>query len=83
MHDDETVTALPADVQVGRQFGVYRLEGLLGAGGMVANGSTARLAPSRPSTILTFCTLYDIGPDYLVMELIDGETLSAQIRGST
>jgi serine/threonine protein kinase len=22
------------------------------------------------------CTLYDIGPNYLVMELIDGETLS-------
>jgi serine/threonine protein kinase len=26
------------------------------------------------------CTLYDIGPDYLVMELIDGDTLSARIQ---
>jgi Tol biopolymer transport system component len=26
------------------------------------------------------CTLYDIGPDYLVMELLDGVTLAARIR---
>jgi Tol biopolymer transport system component len=25
------------------------------------------------------CTLFDVGPDYLVMELIDGETLAARI----
>lgn len=25
------------------------------------------------------CTLYDVGPDYLVMELLDGETLSARL----
>jgi Tol biopolymer transport system component/predicted Ser/Thr protein kinase len=102
MHDDETVTALPADVQVGRQFGVYRVEGLLGAGGMgyVFRAVDTRL--NRPvalkicserfgerfdreaRAISAFnhphvCTLYDIGPNYLVMELIDGETLSAHI----
>jgi Tol biopolymer transport system component/predicted Ser/Thr protein kinase len=26
------------------------------------------------------CTLFDVGPDYLVMELIDGETLAARIE---
>jgi serine/threonine protein kinase len=102
MHHDETVTALPDDVQVGRQFGVYRVEGLLGAGGMgyVFRGVDTRL--NRPVAIKVcaarfgerfdrearaisafnhphVCTLYDIGPNYLVMELIDGETLSAHI----
>ena len=27
------------------------------------------------------CTTYDVGPDYLVMELIEGPTLAAQGRG--
>jgi serine/threonine protein kinase/tetratricopeptide (TPR) repeat protein len=26
------------------------------------------------------CTLYDVGPNYMVMEMLDGETLSARIR---
>jgi serine/threonine-protein kinase len=26
------------------------------------------------------CTLYDVGPDYLVMELLEGETLSAALK---
>jgi Tol biopolymer transport system component len=26
------------------------------------------------------CTLYDVGPNYLVMELVEGETLSAQLQ---
>src|SRR5271156_2878594 len=28
------------------------------------------------------CTLYDIGPNYLVMEMVEGLTLSDRIRGS-
>src|SRR5690349_18612723 len=26
------------------------------------------------------CTLYDVGPNYLVMELLEGETLAARLR---
>src|SRR5262249_23275489 len=27
------------------------------------------------------CTLHDVGPHYLVMELVEGETLAAQLKG--
>ncbi len=101
--DDATVTAGPTVLQAGRQFGVYRVEALLGAGGMghVFRAVDTRL--NRPVAIKVcaasfgerfdrevraisafnhphICTLYDIGPDYLVMELIDGETLAARLR---
>jgi serine/threonine protein kinase len=101
--DDATVTAGPTVLQAGRQFGVYRVEALLGAGGMghVFRAVDTRL--NRPVAIKVcearfgerfdrevraisalnhphICTLYDIGPDYLVMELIDGETLTVRLR---
>jgi hypothetical protein len=101
--DDAPVTAAPTMLQTGRQFGVYRVEALLGAGGMgqVFRAIDTRL--NRPVAIKVcssrfgerfdrevraisafnhphICTLYDIGPDYLVMELIDGDTLAGRIR---
>ena len=45
----------------------------------MASASTARLVQSAAFNHPYICTLYDIGPDYLVMELIEGETLSARI----
>src|SRR6476620_7788149 len=29
---------------------------------------------------LNHCTLYDVGPDYLVMERVEGETLAARLE---
>ena len=101
--DDAPTTPASTVLYVGRQFGVYRIEALLGAGGMgqVFRAVDTRL--NRPVAIKVctsrfggrfdrearaisafnhphICTLYDIGPDYLVMELIDGDTLAARIR---
>ena len=87
----------------GTRLGPYKLEGLIGAGGMgqVFRGLDTRLGravaikisdknfgerfdnEARLISALNhphICTLYDVGPNYLVMELIDGSTLSDEIR---
>ena len=85
------------------QLGPYKIEQLLGAGGMgkvyratdtrlnrkVAVKISAELFSGRfereARAISTFnhpniCTLYDVGPNYLVMELLDGSTLADEIK---
>jgi Tol biopolymer transport system component/predicted Ser/Thr protein kinase len=84
-------------------LGPYRIEGLLGAGGMgkVFQAVDTRLGRKVAIKISTeqfsvrferearaisalnhphICTLYDVGPNYLVMELVEGETLVAKLK---
>jgi Tol biopolymer transport system component len=91
-------------VAAGTQFGPYRIESTLGAGGMgrVYRALDTRLNRSVALKIAHegfgsrfgrearaigqlnhphICTLHDVGPDYLVMELVEGETLSARLAG--
>lgn len=85
------------------QMGPYRIEGLLGAGGMgkVYRATDTRLdrkvavkisaeyfsgrfeREARAISALNhpnICTLYDVGPNFLVMELLDGSTLAGVIQ---
>ena len=90
-------------VTPGARLGPYKIDGLLGEGGMghVFRATDTRL--NRPVAIKickeafidrfdqesrsiaaishpNVCTLYDVGPNYLVMELVDGETLAACLK---
>ena len=88
--------------QEGDQLGPYKLEGLLGAGGMgkVYRATDTRLNRKVAVKITTehfqerferearaiaafnhphICTLYDVGPNCLVMELLEGSTLADEI----
>jgi eukaryotic-like serine/threonine-protein kinase len=88
---------------VGSLLGPYRIEALLGEGGMgqVFRATDTRLRrtvaikisnerfsdrfeyESRAIAALNhpnICTLHDVGPNYLVMELIEGETLAARMK---
>jgi Tol biopolymer transport system component/predicted Ser/Thr protein kinase len=87
----------------GKQMGPYRIEQLLGTGGMgqVFRATDTRLGrevaikvahekftgrferEARSIAALNhanICTLYDVGPNYLVMEVVQGETLAARLK---
>jgi serine/threonine protein kinase len=87
----------------GVQLGPYKIEALLGAGGMgeVYQAVDTRLGrkvaikisaerfngrferEARAIAALNhpnICTLHDVGPNYLVMELVEGESLAARLR---
>src|ERR1700729_1111002 len=87
----------------GSRLGPYRIEALLGQGGMgqVFLAKDTRLGrnvaikvshekftdrferEARAISALNhpnICTLHDVGPNYLVMELVEGETLAARLK---
>jgi serine/threonine protein kinase len=86
-------------------LGPYKIEGLLGAGGMgeVYSAADTRLGrkvaikicrerfsgrfehEARAISALNhpnICTLHDVGPNYLVTELVEGETLRDWLKGA-
>jgi Tol biopolymer transport system component/predicted Ser/Thr protein kinase len=90
-------------VTAGSRLGPYRIEALVGQGGMgqVFRATDTRL--NRRVAIKTckesfsdrfeqearsiaainhpnVCTLHDVGPNYLVMEFVEGETLAARLK---
>ncbi|HKE28928.1 MAG TPA: protein kinase [Bryobacteraceae bacterium] len=103
--DAAATTTISSVLKSGFQFGPYRVDGLLGTGGMgaVYRGVDTRL--DRPVAIKVskeefsrrfereakaiaalnhpnICTLFDIGPNYLVMELIEGKSLAETLAGA-
>src|SRR5262245_1398992 len=90
-------------METGAQLGRYRIDGLIGRGGMgeVYRATDTRLGRSvavkvadeqftgrfeREARAISslnhphVCTLHDVGPNYLVMELVEGDTLASRLK---
>ncbi len=66
----------------GTRFGPYEIVSLRGAGGM---GEVYGAREARTISALNhpnICTLHDVAPDYLVMELVEGASLEDLIGRS-
>jgi serine/threonine protein kinase len=95
--------SIAAQLKPGSQLGPYKIEALIGAGGMgeVYKARDTRLnrdvaikvssekfssrfeREARAVAALNhpnICTLHDVGPNYLVMELVEGPTLADRCR---
>ena len=59
----------------GTRLGPYEIESLLGAGGSFEREARTVAALNHPH----ICTLYDVGPNFLVMELVSGPTLAERV----
>jgi eukaryotic-like serine/threonine-protein kinase len=100
---DLLTTKTETQLTEGTQLGPYRIEQLIGSGGMgrVYRARDIRLGravaikvsaeeftgrferEARAIAALThphICTLFDVGPNYLVMELVEGESLADRLR---
>jgi eukaryotic-like serine/threonine-protein kinase len=100
---DLTMDSSLTQVMAGSRLGPYRIEALLGQGGMgqVFRATDTRLGrqvaikvsqeefndrferEARAIAALNhpnICTLHDVGHNYLVMELVEGETLAARLK---
>jgi serine/threonine protein kinase len=100
---DPTMDSTRTQVMVGSRLGPYKIEALLGQGGMgeVFRATDTRLGravaiklsqerftdrferEARAIAALNHpnvCTLHDVGPNYLVMELVEGDTLAARLK---
>ena len=96
-------TSMQPEIGIGSRLGPYRVDALLGAGGMgqVYRGSDTRLNRAVAIKVVSerfsdrferearsisslnhsrICTLYDVGPNYLVLELINGDTLADRLK---
>jgi eukaryotic-like serine/threonine-protein kinase len=71
-------------VSIGGRLGPYEILSPIGAGGMGEVWLARDTRLNRTLAVaalnhLNICQLYDVGPNYLVMEFVEGETLKGPL----